>query len=359
MSQLARHLSSAGGMYTYVTRGLGSFVGWLMAWAFTLAEPIVPAALFAVVRVLRRVVHHASSPASRTTTSGCCSRSLCGLLVWLLDLSRDPDLDPDRRRPRADRDRDLPGRLAAPDRQRRAEQHASVFIPADGNSCRRSRAWCSASSRSSGSRPPRRSARRRASRSGRSPGPSSCRAVLIGLFYIFCYYAATVFFGPDKMQADFLGFNDGNPWGGMAEQVLPGIGGLLVTFAILNSSLANANAGANASTRVIFSLGRAGLLPRAFAAVHPTYRTPVNAVHVQGILGIVLAVGLGLLFKGEGSRGRPAHDLRLHRLRARPAVRGDVHRGQRGGHRLLPGASGATSSTPSSTSSCRSSGSSR
>ena len=46
MSQLARHMSSAGGMYTYVTRGLGSFVGWLMAWAFTLAEPIVPAALF-------------------------------------------------------------------------------------------------------------------------------------------------------------------------------------------------------------------------------------------------------------------------------------------------------------------------
>src|SRR6478609_5959444 len=46
MSQLARHMSSAGGMYTYVTRGLGSFVGWLMAWAFTLAEPVVPAALF-------------------------------------------------------------------------------------------------------------------------------------------------------------------------------------------------------------------------------------------------------------------------------------------------------------------------
>ena len=34
-------------MYTYVARGLGSFVGWLMAWAFLLAEPIVPAALYA------------------------------------------------------------------------------------------------------------------------------------------------------------------------------------------------------------------------------------------------------------------------------------------------------------------------
>src|SRR4030095_11602918 len=37
MSQLARHLPSAGGMYTYVGRGLGPFPGWLMAWSFALA----------------------------------------------------------------------------------------------------------------------------------------------------------------------------------------------------------------------------------------------------------------------------------------------------------------------------------
>ena len=42
IGELARHLPSAGGMYTYVGRGLGSFAGWLMAWAFLLAEPIVP-----------------------------------------------------------------------------------------------------------------------------------------------------------------------------------------------------------------------------------------------------------------------------------------------------------------------------
>ena len=47
MGELAKHLPSAGGMYTYVARGLGSFAGWLMAWAFLLAEPIVPAALYA------------------------------------------------------------------------------------------------------------------------------------------------------------------------------------------------------------------------------------------------------------------------------------------------------------------------
>jgi amino acid transporter len=125
-------------------------------------------------------------------------------------------------------------------------------------------------------------------------------AVLIGLFYIFNMYAATVYFGPDKMQKDFLGFNNSDPWSGMANEVLPGIGGILVVFAILNSSLANASAGANASTRVIFALGRVSLLPRWFAAIHETHRTPMNAVHFQGILGIALAVGLGLLFQSQG-----------------------------------------------------------
>src|SRR5438552_1044571 len=47
IGQLALHLPSAGGMYTYVTRGLGPFFGWLMAWAFALAEPLVAPILLA------------------------------------------------------------------------------------------------------------------------------------------------------------------------------------------------------------------------------------------------------------------------------------------------------------------------
>ena len=132
--------------------------------------------------------------------------------------------------------------------------------------------------------------------------------LLIGLFYVFCYYAATVFFGPDRMQAEFLGFNEGNPWGGMANEVLPGIGSLLVAFAIVNSCLANSNAGSIASTRSIFSLGRAACCRRWFGAVHPTYQTPVTAVHVQALIGIGLTVGLGLLLAASSraaARSRP------------------------------------------------------
>src|SRR6202049_778737 len=41
IGQLARHLPSAGGLYTFSSRGIGAPVGFLVAWGFMLAEPIV------------------------------------------------------------------------------------------------------------------------------------------------------------------------------------------------------------------------------------------------------------------------------------------------------------------------------
>jgi amino acid transporter len=302
IGELARHLPSAGGMYTYVARGLGSFAGWLMAWAFLLAEPIVPAALFASFGLF--------GAGFITTLTGYQNDLLwlplavaCGLVVWFLVY----------------RGVALSTRVGVALGlieigifvlvslllivNAGSRNTLSVFVPgADGlKPALQGMVFCllafvgfeAAAPLAEETRDPKRTIRRAVLLS----------AVLIGAFYVFCYYAATVFFGPDKMQSDFLGFNNADPWGGMADQVLPGIGSLLVTFAILNSSLANASAGANASTRVIFALGRSGILPRALAEVHPTHRTPVNAVHVQGVLGIALAVALGLIFANQANGG--------------------------------------------------------
>jgi amino acid transporter len=46
-------------------------------------------------------------------------------------------------------------------------------------------------------------------------------------------------------------------------------------------------------------MGRGHLLPRFFGAVHPTYRTPVNAIHFQVILAIVVAVAGGLILSDD------------------------------------------------------------
>jgi amino acid transporter len=302
IGELARHLPSAGGMYTYVARGLGSFAGWLMAWAFLLAEPIVPAALYASFGFF--------AADFITTITGFTWDLLwlplavaCGLIVWFLVY----------------RGIALSTRVGVALGlieigifvlvslllvvNAGSRNTLSVFVPgSDGlKPALQGMVFCllafvgfeAAAPLAEETRDPKRTIR----------SAVLWSAILIGIFYVFCYYAATVFFGPDKMATDFLGANSGNPWGGMAEQVLPGIGSLLVTFAIINSSLANASAGANASTRAIFALGRSGLLPRALAEIHPTHRTPVNAVHVQGVLALVLAVALGLLFTNQKNGG--------------------------------------------------------
>ena len=299
IGELARFLPSAGGMYTYVAHGLGAFAGWLMAWAFLLAEPVVPAALFASFGLFG---------ASLITTLTGFSNDylwlplavLCGLIVWWLVY----------------RGISISTRVGVALGlieiaiflgvsillviNAGSRNTLSVFIPgADGlKPALQGMVFCllafvgfeAAAPLAEETRDPKRTIRQAVLLS----------AVLIGLFYTFNYYAATVYFGPDRMATEFLGFNNGDPWSGMANEVLPTLGGLLVIFAILNSSLANANAGANASTRVIFSLGRVSLLPRWFAAIHEQYHTPVNAVHFQGVFGIGLAVFLGLLFQAQG-----------------------------------------------------------
>jgi len=126
----------------------------------------------------------------------------------------------------------------------------------------------------------------------RDPRRTIRRAVLgatlaIGALYVFTTYAATVVFGPDKFSA--FGTDS---WVGMAKASY-GLFWVLVFFAIVNSTIANANAGLNVSTRTAFALARAGVLPRQLAVLHPRFRSPVVAVAAQFVIavGATLAVG--------------------------------------------------------------------
>jgi amino acid transporter len=83
-----------------------------------------------------------------------------------------------------------------------------------------------------------------------------------------------------------------NPWRHLAE-IFWGGGWVLIFFAIINSALANSNAGVNAASRVIYAMGRNGVLPRAFGETHPVHKTPHVAIIAQTVLGIVVALLLG------------------------------------------------------------------
>ena len=296
MAELARHLPSAGGMYTYVGRGLGSFFGWLVAWGFALAEPLVMPLLLGGFGFYG-AIFLSSYLGIDIEFAWVGLAVLCGLVVWWLTYRG----------------------IALSTRAgvvlgiievvifllistllivNADENTLNVFIPGDEGvkPAFQGMIFCllafigfeAAAPLGEETREPRRTI----------PRAVIWSAILVGLFYIFNYYAATVFFGPDRMT-EFYTFNEGDPWGFMAEEVLPGIGGLLIVFAILNSSLANANAGATAATRSLFAMGRASLLPRFFAAVHPETRAPVNAVHFQAVTALIIAVVLGFVLAND------------------------------------------------------------
>jgi amino acid transporter len=296
MAELARHLPSAGGMYTYVGSGLGSFFGWLVAWSFALAEPLVMPLLLGGFGFYGAIFLSAYL-GIEFELAWVGLAILCGLVVWWLTyrgvaLSTRAGL--------------VLGvveivifLLISTLLIVNADTNTlSVFVPGDEGvkPAFQGMIFCllafigfeAAAPLGEETREPRRTI----------PRAVIWSAILVGLFYVFNYYAATVFFGPGEMVG-FYTSHDGDPWGFMAEEVLPGVGGLLVVFAILNSSLANANAGATAATRSLFAMGRAGLLPRFFAAVHPGTRAPVNAVHFQAVTAIVIAVVLGLVLAND------------------------------------------------------------
>src|SRR5215208_4755413 len=116
----------------------------------------------------------------------------------------------------------------------------------------------------------------------------------IGLFYVLTTYAATVAFGPDRF-AEFPASGDNNPWDALARGAW-GAGWVLVFLAVANSAIANANASANAATRTWFAMGRIRLLPRPLEHINPRWRSPDVAVTVQFVIGVVVALWLGLQY---------------------------------------------------------------
>jgi amino acid transporter len=75
---------------------------------------------------------------------------------------------------------------------------------------------------------------------------------------------------------------------------LYGIFWFFVFLAIVNSTIANANAGVNVSTRTAYAMGRIGAFPHFLARVHPKHKSPVTAILVAFVITVAVTLGLGL-----------------------------------------------------------------
>ncbi|MEU0857928.1 APC family permease [Streptomyces griseofuscus] len=135
----------------------------------------------------------------------------------------------------------------------------------------------------------------------REPRRTMRRAVLgaalgIGLFYVVTTYAMTVYFGPDRFAA--FGASGNASWQGVARASF-GFFWVLLFLAVVNSTIANANACANVSTRTAFALARIRVLPGVLATLHPRHRSPVAGIAVQTVVAVAAVLGLGLGYGPE------------------------------------------------------------
>jgi amino acid transporter len=122
-------------------------------------------------------------------------------------------------------------------------------------------------------------------------------ALIMGAVYVLLSFAVVAGWGADDLQGFAL---SRTPFIDLANRLGP-TWWLLIYFAMTNSSLACALASTNASARVMYSMGRVGLLPNPLGHVHEKHRTPSRAILLQGCVMEALAVGAGMLWgTGEG-----------------------------------------------------------
>jgi amino acid transporter len=116
--------------------------------------------------------------------------------------------------------------------------------------------------------------------------------LLIGVLYVFTTYAVDVAYGPKGFTA-FATETGNASWEGLARS-LYGLFWFFVFLAIVNSTIANANAGINVSSRTSYAMGRIGAFPRFLAIVSPRHRSPLYSILVAFVITVAVTLGLGL-----------------------------------------------------------------
>jgi amino acid transporter len=298
IGELAKHLPSAGGFYTYTSKGLHPWVGFLVAWAYAGAEALIAAFLFLnfsfvladalnsefgwskglwwiwvvatslIILALGFFGVRISTKAG--TIMGAFEIIVFTLIaIWLIAKAG-----------------------SANSLSVFTTQHANVkgyvgmsgVIAAGVYSVLAFTGFESAAPLAEEARDPRRTIR--------SAVILSC--LCIGIFYVFTTYAASVSPFSGNMSV-FSSLGNGDPWTFLARAVW-GVGWVVALVAICNSCLANANAGSNATTRTWFAMGRIHLLPEILSTVHPRWKSPHFAVFSQFVVAVGLALWLGFQY---------------------------------------------------------------
>lgn len=115
----------------------------------------------------------------------------------------------------------------------------------------------------------------------------------IGIFFVLASYAGLAGYGFEHIgtvtqKNTYLG-DQPSPWVTLGARVWGHAGTYIVGLVVLNSLAANVVAGYTALSRLVYAMGRAGALPAAFGRVHKRFRTPWLAIFTAMLLSIGIA----------------------------------------------------------------------
>lgn len=294
----AKYLPSAGGYFTYVSRGLGAQVGWMTGWSFDLAYLlIVPFQLLVLGPVaddfVRRYFHFTALGASGwifwamlfaviifgLTYFGIKLSADTGVVLGIIEITVFVLLSAwlivtagngntlATFNPASSLEHGLGGWQGV------LQGMIFVFLAYAG--------FESAAPLAEETQNPRQTV----------PRAILLATVSIGIFYVLCSYAGVVGWGFSKI-ATYV--NDPDPWATMAARVW-GPFEFIVSLAILNSALANANAGVNAASRVLYAMGRTRTLPGTLARTN-RFRTPGAAIIITMVIAVICTLWPGLVY---------------------------------------------------------------
>ena len=292
VAQFAKKLPSAGGYYTYTSRGLGTQAGFMTAWAFLFYEPWAPASVYTVVGFLVQTtfprVFGVAIPWYVWSVLGIAllhiityigirfsakTASILGSIEIVIFLALGITMivmTPHQ-----------PG-TAVLSPYSALDHHWSGVLLGMVFGIFAFTGFESAAPLAEESRNPK-----------RTIGKAVLLAALvIGLFYFVESYAGVAGWGLGKMSGYAA---SSNPWNVLAHRFW-GWGWVIVFLALMNSQMGNGIASQTASTRVLWAMGRIGVLPSKLSAVHHRYQTPIWAINVQTLITLILTLGTGFLF---------------------------------------------------------------
>ncbi|MGD8189642.1 APC family permease [Brevibacillus ginsengisoli] len=115
--------------------------------------------------------------------------------------------------------------------------------------------------------------------------------LLVGFLYLLSTFTVVNGFGIQNTQALA---DDVSPFVTLATNYGGPTFVLLIALAGVSSILAVSINVHNAIARVIYVMGREGIISQTLGKIHPTHHTPSNAILLQSFVSIVLLLGMGL-----------------------------------------------------------------